>query len=50
MKTSLARQLFAEMWANGIKTDDIIKTLRISRRTACYWRKALGLAGRRRAS
>jgi hypothetical protein len=47
MKISLARQLFAEMWAKGIKTDDITETLRISRRTACYWRKAMGLPGRR---
>ncbi len=46
MKTNLSKQVFAEAWERGVPVADIMKTLRVSRRTLCHWRKELGLASR----
>jgi hypothetical protein len=40
---------FAEEWAKGTPVKDITKEFDISRRTALYWRLALGLPSRRSA-
>jgi hypothetical protein len=47
MKAPLSKQMFRKAWAQGVATKEITMALGISRRTACYWRKELGLRTRK---
>lgn len=48
-KGTHAREMFAKLWVEGVPLKQILRTIRASRRTLFYWRKAMGLPRRRQS-